>query len=155
MICQRCGTEYENEERICPRCYYGRPKVKKHLPKWVHAVVWPLLTLAVIGAVAWSMITHYNRSTWMEGAWEGEELTLTFDTEEDKFFLSNGDNVIFGTFVASKDSFTLTDENGKIYVYRFKRLGEKKIELSFTQGSKLERVELERVENEFVGEFEE
>ena len=156
MICQRCGTEYENEERICPRCYYGRPKKKKNLPKWFKPVAWSVSCLLVVGAVAWGMISYYLRSTWMEGSWEGSSLSVTFNTEDDLFLLANGDTIINGTFMVDKDAFTLTDEDGKIYVYRYERKGNNRVEFSFTEGGEIVRVLLERVEyDEFLEDFEE
>ncbi len=148
MICQRCGTEYENEERVCPRCYYGRVKEKKPLPKWLPWLLGGLGTLAVIGAVIGIFTATYFSSDWMDGSWEGSSLAITFDTEENTFLLSNVETVISGTFVASEDSFTLTAEDGNLYVYRYERNGTNKIQLMFLRDNETVRVTLTRQQGE-------
>lgn len=149
MICQRCGTEFENEDGVCPRCYYGRVKVKKPLPKWVPWVLGVFGTLAVIGTVIGIFTATYFSSDWMDGSWEGSSLAITFNTEEGTFLLSNVETVLSGTFVASKDSFTLTAEDGNIYVYRYERKGNNKIQVMFLRDNETVRVTLNRQ----VGDF--
>ena len=148
MICQRCGTEYENEDRVCPRCYYGRVKEKKPLPKWVAWFLGIMGTLAVIGAVIGGVAANYFSDDWMDGSWEGSSLAITFDTEENTFLLSNVETVISGTFMASKDSFTLTAESGDLYVYRYERKGNDKIQLMFLRNNETVRVTLTRQQGE-------
>lgn len=149
MICQRCGTEFENAEHICPRCYYGRPKKKRQLPKWFRPVAWSVGSVLVVGLIVGSIISYYLRSTWMDGSWEGSSLAITFDSEDKMFLLANGDNIVSGTFVVDRDAFTLTDEDGMIYVYRYERMGNNKVELSFMQDGEVVRVLLERMEEEY------
>ncbi len=149
MICQRCGTEFENEEHICPRCYYGRPKKKIQLPKWFRPVAWTAGSLMVVGLIVGSIISYYLRSTWMDGSWEGSSLAITFDSEEKMFLLANGDTIVSGTFVVDRDAFTLTDEDGMIYVYRYERMGNNRVELSFMQDGEVVRVLLDRMEEEY------
>ncbi len=149
MICQRCGTEYENEDRVCPRCYYGRVKEKKPLPKWVPWVLWCVGSLAVIGGIIGIIAATYFSSDWMDGSWEGSSLAITFDTEEDTFLLSNVETIVSGTFVATKDDFTLTAEDGKIYVYRYVRKGNNRIEVMFMRENETVRVTLARQQDDF------
>ncbi len=155
MICQRCGTEYENKERICPRCYYGRPKKKRNIPKWVRPVAWTLGSLMVVGLVIWGMVSHYLRSTWMDGSWEGSSLAITFNSEDKMFLLANGTTVVSGTFMVDQDAFTLTDEEGKIYVYRYKRMGNERMELSFMQDGEVVRILMDLVDDDEFSDFEE
>lgn len=156
MICQRCGTEFENEERVCPRCYYGRVKEKKPLPKWVTWVLWCVGSLAVVGGIIGVIAATYFSSDWMDGSWEGSSLAITFDTEEGTFLLSNVETIVSGTFVANKDDFTLTAEDGNIYVYRYERKGSNRIEVMFMRDNETVRVTLNRQQSEdFSDDFSE
>lgn len=155
MICQRCGTEYENEEQICPRCDYGRPKAKKQLPQWAWWVMIAGAILAVSASVLIWYLNFYFSDDWMDGAWESKSLAISFDAEEDTFILANGETVVFGTFTANKDSFGLTTEDGTQYVYRYERVNANKMKLMFSQGNETVKVTVNRVIAEEEEESEE
>ena len=148
MICPRCGTEYEEHHEYCPRCFFGRPKEKKHLPKWLRWLLISVAAVVVIGTAVGIYAATYFDSEWMNGAWEGSDLAITFDTESETFYLSNVDSVLFGVFTADKDALVLTAEDGNVYTYRYERLNYNKIRLFFTQGDKTETVILVRVRQE-------
>ena len=148
MICQRCGTEYENEERICPRCGYGRPKEQKPIPKWLPWVLGSVFTVMIVGTVIGVFAATYFNADWMDGSWEGSDLAITFNTEEETFLLSNVETVISGTFVADKEAFTLTSEAGTVYVYRYERVGPNRIKLLFSRGDETMRITLNRMQDE-------
>lgn len=148
MICQRCGTEYENEERICPRCQYGRPKEQKQLPKWLPWTLGSVGVVLILGVIVGSIVATYFGSTWMDGSWEGSDLAITFDTDEKTFFLSNVETVAFGTFTADDDAFTLTAEDGNVYIYRYERVGANRMKLLFTLGDETMRITMNRIVDE-------
>ncbi len=145
MICPRCGTEHENEEGICPRCGYGRPKEKKPVPKWIPWLGGSLGVLLVIGTVVGVIVATHFDSSWMSGSWEGSNLAITFNTTDKTFLLSNGDNVVSGSFTANRDAFTLTAEDGNLYVYRYSRINPQKMKLMFNRGNETVKVTVNRV----------
>lgn len=145
MICPRCGTEHENEDRICPRCHHGRPKEQKPLPKWLPWTLGSVGVVLIVGVIVGTIIATYFGSTWMEGSWEGSDLAITFDTDEKTFLLSNVETVVYGTFTADDDAFTLTAEDGNVYVYRYERVGTNRIKLLFTRGNETVRVTMNRI----------
>ncbi|MBQ8894937.1 MAG: hypothetical protein IJ043_11100 [Clostridia bacterium] len=145
MICQRCGTEYENEERICPRCQYGKPKEQKPVPKWVPWFLGTFGVLLVVGTVIGVFAATYFNASWMEGSWEGSDLAITFNTTDETFLLSNVETVISGTFTADKDAFTLAAEDGNVYIYRYERVGTNRIKLLFSRGNETMRITLNRM----------
>lgn len=148
MICQRCGTEYDNPERICPRCRYGKPKDQKPIPKWVPWFLGSFITVLLVGTVVGVLLVKYFSAEWMSGSWEGGNMAITFNTEEDTFLLSNGDRVLSGTFTSDKDAFTLAAEDGSIYVYRYDRIGNNRLRLTYTQGEQTQKVTLNRLVGE-------
>ncbi len=148
MICQRCGTEFENEDSICPRCDYGRPKAKKQLPQWAWWLIIVGAVLAIAGSVLVWYLNFYFSDDWMDGSWESKSLAISFDAEEDHFILANGETVVSGEFTANKDSFTLTTEEGTIYVYRYERVNANKMKLMFSQGNETIKVTVNRVVSE-------
>ncbi|MBQ7936693.1 MAG: CotH kinase family protein [Clostridia bacterium] len=140
MICQRCGTEFNNRDGICPRCDYGRPKPKKNLPKWLGWVI-ALGSVALVACVGLVLyLSVYFDSDWMHGSWEGSSLAISFNTEEETFILSNGENVISGTFTANKDTFGLMAEDGSIYTYRYERVNATKMKLMFSQNNETMKI---------------
>lgn len=153
MICSRCGTEHNDERGICPRCNYGLPKEQKPMPKWVPWVIASFGGALLVGIVVTVIVATYFNGSWMEGSWEGSSLAITFNTEEKTFLLSNVETVVSGTFTADKDAFTLTAEDGNIYVYRYERINANKIKLIFTRGNETVRVALTRMQTDFEEEI--
>ncbi len=109
----------------------------------------------VVGLVIWGMVSHYLRNTWMDGSWEGSSLAITFNSEDKMFLLSNGTTVVSGTFMVDQDAFTLTDEEGKIYVYRYERMGNNRMELSFMQDGEVVRILMDQMDDDEFSDFEE
>ena len=70
------------------------------------------------------------------------------------FLLANGDTVVSGTFMVDQDAFTLTDEEGKIYVYRYERMGSDRVEFSFMQDGEVVRIILERMDDDEFSDYE-
>lgn len=153
MICSRCGTEHNNEQGVCPRCNYGRPKEKKPLPKWVPWVISGFCGALLVGTLITVIAATYFNDSWMDGSWEGSSLAITFNTEEKTFLLSNVETVIYGTFTADKDAFTLTAEDGNIYVYRYERINNNKIKLMFSRGNETVRVTMNRMHTDLEEEI--
>lgn len=154
MICQRCGTEFENEERICPRCHYGKPKERKPIPKWIPWFLGGFITVLLVGTVVAVYVSNYFNGNWMIGSWEGSDLAITF-FEDDTFMLSNVETVISGTYTADQDAFTLAAEDGSTYVYRYERVGSNRMKIFYTRGDETMRITLNRMsshEDEFESE---
>jgi len=152
MICGRCGTEFENEERICPRCYYGRPKKPIQLPGWLK---WGGLSVLAIGLISFSiwiyMIASFN-SRWIAGDWDGGNLSINFDLNDDTFLLINGDTVLEGTFSVGEDAITLTTLEDQIYVYRYNKINDNKMKLTFNDGDDVYRVTMLKDEASIIEE---
>ncbi len=148
MICPRCGTEHEDPAGVCPRCGYGRQKEAKPLPKWVILLCSAVGALLITGGIVSAYIyTHYN-SNWIGGSWEGTNLAITFNTDEHSFLLSNGDTVLSGDYSASRDAFTLTAEDGSLYVYRYKKINSGKMKLMYSRGNETVKVTVNKVVSE-------
>lgn len=150
MICPRCGTEHDDPQRICPRCFLNRPKERKKWPKWA---VWTVSvggSLLTIGLCVWIFFATVVNGRWLNGIWEGGDVSLEFNESEHTFFLVNGDNILAGTYEQSPDDFTLTTEDGTIYVYRYEREGINTMKLIFTQENETRRVTLTRYREEDV-----
>ena len=144
MICPRCGTEHSDPNHICPRCFYGRPKAKKQMPKWL---VWTLTGVAAVAIIAGSIHLYFQKfynNNWMHGAWEGSDLSLSFNCEDDTFLLINGELVVSGDFTATQDAFTLTAEDGNVYIYRYDKVNRNKMKLTFNQGTEIRKVTLKK-----------
>ncbi len=155
MICPRCGTEHSAPNHICPRCFYGRPKEKKHMPKWL---IWALTALVGCLIIAGSIHLYFQKfynNNWMHGAWEGKNLSLSFNCEDDTFILMNGELVLSGDFTATQDSFTLTAEDGNVYIYRYEKVNGKKMKLIFNQGEAIQKVTVKKQVEESEEEPEE
>ena len=146
MICSRCGTEHEDPQKICPRCGFGRPKIRKKWPKWAIWTTGVGSAVLVIGLSIFIYMATYVDSNWLNGMWEGSDISLEFNQEEGTFFLVNGDNIFGGTYVQNQDDFTLTDEEGIVYHYRYVREGKNELQLIFNQDNETHRVTLTRVE---------
>lgn len=151
MICSRCGTEHDDPQKICPRCGFGRPKVRKKWPKWAVWTTWVGSFLLVAVLTTWIFMATFVDKNWLNGIWEGGDLSLEFNQEEASFFLVNGDNILTGTYEQSQDDFTLTAEDGNIYNYRYVREGRNEMQLIFNQDNETHRVTLYRLEEEEVG----
>ena len=152
MICGRCGTEYENEERICPRCYYGRPKERIKIPAWLK---WSGLGVLGVGVIAFSvwvyMLATFN-SRWLAGDWDGGNLAIKFNVDDDTFMLINGDNVLEGTFELGQDAITLTTLEDQVYVYRYNKINDNKMKLTFNDGDDVYRVTMLKDESSIIEE---
>lgn len=159
MICGRCGTEHNSPDHICPRCFYGRPKEKKKLPKWCAWLIGAGSTLLVAGLVlAIIFIPRIGKvdDAWLDGTWEGKDMALILRVEDHTFQLLNGENVLFGEFKLQEDStLRLIAEDGQNYVYNYTRKDPNTIDVSFADGLALVRTTLERVTyDEYGGEVE-
>ncbi|MBQ7095996.1 MAG: hypothetical protein IJN80_06065 [Clostridia bacterium] len=150
MICSRCGTEHNDPQKICPKCGLNRPKVRKKWPKWAVWVVSVGGSLLAIGLGIWIFFATVVNRHWLNGIWEGGDVSLEFNESEQTFFLVNGDNILAGTYEQSPDDFTLTTEDGAIYVYRYEREGINTMKLIFTQENETRRVTLTRYREEDV-----
>lgn len=152
MICARCGTEYENEERICPRCFYGRPKKPIQLPPWLK---WGGLGVLAAGLIAFGvwvyMIATFN-SRWIMGDWDGGNLSIRFNLDDDTFMLINSDTVLEGTFELDTDTITLTTIDDVVYVYRYDKINDNKMKLTFNEGDDVYRVTMLKDEASIVVE---
>jgi len=131
MICQRCGTEFHNDENICPRCGYGRPKPKMHLPRWLWwtvGIATPVLVVAISLAL---YMQFYLSSGWVHGAWEGQEMSLILNLDRELFMLENHGVKMTGSFTLGEDTLGLTTEEGEMYVYRYERLSANRMRLQY------------------------
>ncbi len=160
MICGRCGTEHNSPDNICPRCFYGRPKEKKKMPKWAQWLIGvgsPLLLAGIILAVIFIPRIGRIDDSWLDGTWEGEDMALLMRVEDHSFQLINGENVLFGEFTLEEDStLRLVAEDGKNYVYSYKLKDPNTMNISFADGLAYVRTTLERVVyDEFEEESEE
>ena len=145
MICSRCGTEHDDPNKICPRCGLNRPKIRKKWPKWAKwttAIGAPLLA---IGLGVWIFFVAFVNVAWLGGTWEGGDIYIEFNESENTFFLGNGDQIFGGTYSQTKEDFTLTAEDGTVYIYRYERVGIDEMKLTFTQEGETRRVTLYRV----------
>ncbi len=140
MICSRCGTEYFNEDKICPRCKMGRPKERKQLPAWLKWGGIGALAACVIAVSIFLITVVYAGSKWINGAWEGGGLALDFNTEEDTFLLINGDTVLSGVFEVKKDTIILVTPEEQTYIYRYEKLNDYKMRLTFNQDDSVRHV---------------
>ncbi len=152
MICARCGTEYENEERICPRCYYGRPKKPIQLPPWLKWGGIGVLVAGVIGLSIWLYIIASYNSRWIAGDWDGGNLSIKFNVDDDTFMLINNETVLEGTFELGQDSITLTTIEDAVYVYRYDKINDNKMKLTFNDGDDVYRVTMLKDEASIVVE---
>lgn len=152
MICSRCGTEHNDPDKICPRCGLNRPKVRKKWPKWAiwtTAVGAPLLA---IGLGLWIFYAVFVNAAWLGGIWEGGDIYIEFNEEEQTFFLGNGDQIFGGTYTQTKEDFTLLAEDGNVYIYRYERVGIDEMKLIFNQEGETRRVTLYRFKEDDVQE---
>ncbi len=143
-VCQRCGTEYENEQIACPRCGYGKPKAAFHMPKWGW---WSLLAggaALLIGLVVGLQVADYFGKDWMEGVWLAPSFELSFNTEEGSFALTTEGVQLSGTYSVTADTFRLTAADGNLYVYRYDRLSKNRVKLLFSQNGNNTRITVNR-----------
>ena len=142
MICPRCGTEHQDPQKICPRCGYGRRKIRKKMPRWARWTSVIAGILLIFGAGFLFFRAHYYDADWMNGSWEGGDLAVTFNAEDNTFLLSNGDLVLNGNYIARRDSFDLMADDGNAYFFHYNRVGVKKMRVSFMQNDTTVRVML-------------
>ncbi len=157
MVCQYCGTEFDQE--VCPRCGKSAPPIeekkqgkspaaKPRIPKWIWWVLIVGALLAVIGTVAGIYLSDYRNNTWMGGKWGGTSLEVTFRTEDQTFDLAIGEETrLKGNYVYNDEAFQFTAEDGSIYVYHYERMGANRLRLFFTENGEERRITLKRDAN--------
>ena len=144
MICQRCGTEFQSEYGNCPRCGWSSLPKKPLLPRWA---VWAIssgsvLLLATV-VLCLSLFLHRQKE-WIHGSWEGNSLSLSFNTEEETFYLEDRQNEFSGTFTMDKNAISLQAEDGSLYIYRYAKKGADGLELQYTRNEEQFKTTLER-----------
>lgn len=147
-ICPRCGTEHDQPDGICPRCFYGRPRQKVKLPVWMPwAIVGfaaVLITAVVILFV--SLQPKVQDDSWIDGDWEGKDIAILLDAEEHTFQLISKETVLYGTFAIDEETATLrlTDEEKHVYAYTYYLKDPNTMNVSFADGIYVVRETLER-----------
>ncbi len=137
MICSRCGTEHNDPENICPKCFYGRPKQKAKLPKWLYWMLGALGGVAIIATAAYFIVSAVQLNIsqrWIEGTWENDDMALIITNDGRRFHLINGQNVLIGKYELSDDELRLISEEGNHYVYFYELDDDVTLNLSFTDG---------------------
>jgi hypothetical protein len=149
MICQRCGTEHQSPDKICPRCFYGRPKEKISLsPKarWLLGLGAPVLVALIVFAAIFIPRIGRLDDRWLDGVWQGENLALILKVEDHSFQLINGENVLYGEFVLDSDyDLRLIAEDGQNYVYNYTLKDPNTMTVSFADGLYIVRETLTRM----------
>ena len=148
MICARCGTEHNDPDKICPRCFYGRPRQKVKLPKWVVWLISVGSSLAVIGVAAFVIITNVQKNRkndWLKGIWESADLALIISEEGNNFQLINGSNVLVGKYLIEEDLLRLIAEDGMHYIYTYELKDENTLEVSYADGEFTVRETLDKI----------
>ena len=148
MICARCGTEHNDPENICPRCFYGRPRQKIKLPKWAAWLIGVGGTLAVAAVAAVIIVTNVQqnrKNNWLKGIWESAGLALIISEEGNNFQLINGQNVLVGKYLVEDDQLRLVAEDGKHYIYTYELKDENTLEVSYADGEFLVRETLDKI----------
>lgn len=134
MICARCGTEHNDPENICPRCFYGRPRKKTNIPKWAIWLGGSIVGVAII-AVATIFIVQAVQlnisQRWIDGTWENDEMALIIDKDDRSFHLINGKNVLVGRYELNDEELRLISEEGNHYVYYYELVDELTLNISF------------------------
>ena len=141
MICARCGTEHNDPEKICPRCFYGRPKFRIKLPKWFFWMLGGIGAVAVIAGITLFILSAVRinvRKQWIEGTWENDEMALII-TKDDRFHLINGKNVLVGEYELNDEELRLISEDGKHYVYYYDLEDEMTLNISYADSQRFVR----------------
>lgn len=148
MICARCGTEHNDPDNICPRCFYGRPRQKIKLPKWA---VWlmgagiPLIVITAVTVILVAMVQKNAKNNWLKGIWESADLALIIGQDADSFQLINGQNVLVGRYIVEEDELRLIAEDGNHYIYRYELKDENTLEISYAEGEFMIRETLDKI----------
>ena len=146
MICSRCGTEHYNNDKICPRCGLGKPKERKTIPAWLK---WSLLSVLVagVGVLSFWLYTIISfDSDWINGAWDGGGLSINFNDAEGTFLLSSDGEVLEGTYEVQTDTITLVTNDEQTYVYRYEKISNRKMKLTFNRDDEVERITVQKDE---------
>lgn len=149
MICARCGTEHNDPEKICPKCFYGRPKKKMKLPKWVVWMMGALGGVAIIATAAYfiaSAVQLNISQKWINGTWENDDMALIITSDGRRFHLINGQNVLVGKYELNDDELRLISEDGNHYVYFYELEDDTTLNLSFTDGQYMMRETLTKLD---------
>lgn len=148
MICARCGTEHNDPEKICPRCFYGRPKEKKKMNKllaWAGGIAGGLVVAAIASVFIASAIRLDINQRRMDGSWENDEMALILNRDEQRFQLINGQNVLDGRYRLSEDELRLVGKKNKRYVYEYVLEDNNTLTLSFTDGDRFVQETLKKI----------
>lgn len=148
MICARCGTEHNDPENICPRCFYGRPRQKIKLPKWASWLIGvggSLAVIAVAAVIIVGAVQKNMKTRWLKGVWESADLALIIGQDDDSFQLINGQNVLVGKYIVEDGQLRLIAEDGKHYIYTYELKDENTLEVSYADGEYLVRETLDKI----------
>ena len=154
MICPRCGTEHNQPDHICPRCFYGRPRKKIKVPTWLPWSLAGLFAVAVTVSVILLVVflprqEAINDDSWIDGNWQGDDLALLLDADQNTFQLISGETVLYGTFAVDTEQYhiRLTDEEGNNYLYLYEMKDPNTMKVSFAQGLNTVHATLERMKD--------
>ncbi len=149
MICARCGTEHNDPEKICPKCFYGRPKKKMKLPKWLYWMMGALGGVMIIATAAYFIVSAVQLNIsqrWIEGTWENDDMALIITSDGHRFHLINGQNVLIGKYELSDDELRLISEDGNHYVYFYELEDDITLTLSFADDQHIMRETLTKLD---------
>ncbi len=149
MICARCGTEHNDSENICPRCFYGRPRQTPKIPKWVLWLGGSIVGAAIIAVAAIFIVQAVQLSIsqrWIDGTWENDEMALIIDKDDRKFHLINGQNVLLGRYELNDEELRLISEEGNHYVYYYELVDELTLNISFVSDKTVVRETLTKLD---------
>ena len=131
MICKRCGTEYEDHQPECPRCKFGRVKVRKKMPKWAVGLISSFGSVALVITAALLFVTLRFNDGWMDGIWRGADFYLTFNIEDGTCAFTDNGELVVGTYKADRDSFTLYTGEGVGYTYQYSKRSDYEMDLLY------------------------
>lgn len=140
MICARCGTEHNDPEKICPRCFYGRPNQKRKMPKWAVWVTCSLCAAVVVGIITLKIVTAVQldiSQRWIDGTWENKNMALIINQDGRRFHLIHEQVVLVGEYRLDETELRLISEDGKHYVYFYERVDDTTLDISFDDGQRL------------------
>mgnify|MGYP003301117463 FL=1 len=149
MICARCGTEHNDPENICPRCFYGRPRQNPKIPKWVLWLGGSIVGAAIIAVAAIFIVQAVQLSIsqrWIDGTWENDEMALIIDRDDRRFHLINGQNVLVGRYELNDEELRLISEEGNHYVYYYELVDELTLNISFVSDKTVVRETLTKLD---------
>lgn len=149
MICARCGTEHNDPEKICPRCFYGRPKKNWKIPKWLVWMMSLIAGVAVVATVTVLIVSAVQQSIsqrWIEGTWENDEMALIINRDGRRFQLISGQDVLVGNYQLNDEELRLISEDGKHYVYYYELEDECTLNISFVDNQSVIRETLTKLQ---------